>query len=37
MSAVSISALSNLYATRAKTLAPAQIWPEHEGDLISLA
>lgn len=37
MSAVSVPALSDLYAARAKTLAPAQIWPEHEGDLISLA
>ena len=37
MSAFSTSALSDLYATRAKTLASAQIWPEHEGDLISLA
>ncbi|MFQ3630912.1 PLP-dependent aminotransferase family protein [Roseiflexus sp.] len=37
MSVASAPVLGNLYAARAKTLAPAQIWPEHEGDLISLA
>ncbi len=33
----SVPALHELYAGRAKTLGPAQIWPEHEGDLITLA
>lgn len=37
MSPSSTPALSALYAGRAKTLGPAQIWPEHEGDLITLA
>lgn len=33
----SVPTLNDLYAGRAKTLGPAQIWPEHEGDLITLA